>query len=239
MEPTTPHILCLVRHDEPHWKQDITKITLTGLWICGGAEHHQEEFSIEYYATSETVMQCMAGLLTEGSAIQALVNWTEASVGLGKPVLLAGINTAFTVRWLRAALTRAGYRTCPFMSQGIDLHSLAVCYALHNGKPVPEVGFMPTQVYDLLSLPPLPCQVTPIHEARRESAALRFLLGLDTPFPPPELKFIRDLPSSDFTPFVESLVKDLARGIGIPRDLPPEILGSPASPPLPSDNLPV
>lgn len=180
MEPTAPHILCLVRHDQPHWQQDITKITLTGLWICGGGEHHQEEFCIEYYVTSETLMEPMASLLAEGSAIQALMKWTEASVGLGKPVLLAGINTAFTVRWLRAALTRAGYKAWPFMSQGIDLHSLAVCYALHNAKPVPEVGFTPTQVYDLLSLPPLPCQATPIHETRRMSAALSFLLGMET-----------------------------------------------------------
>jgi hypothetical protein len=67
------------------------------------------------------------------------------------------------------------------MARGIDLHSLAVCYALHNQKPVPEVGFYPPDIYQLLDLPPLPCEATPIHAARREAAALRFLLGLESP----------------------------------------------------------
>jgi len=181
MEPTSPHILCLVRHDEPHWKQDISKLTLTGLWVCGGAEHHQEEFCIEYYATSETCIEPVVGLLTEGSAIQALSNWIETSIGIGVAVLVAGLNTASTLRWLQAALTRAGYGSCPFMARGIDLHSLAVCYALHKKKPVPEVGLYPSDIYQILDLPPLPCEAKPIQAARREAAAVSFLLGLGTP----------------------------------------------------------
>jgi hypothetical protein len=180
MEPTTPHILCLARHDQPHWKQDISKIQLCGIWVAGGPKDPAlADFLMEYYIPSEDLRERTPDLPSEGTAIQALVNWIETSIGLGVPVILAGMNTAFTIRWLRAALTRAGYGTCPFMAQSIDLHSLAVCYALHHKHPVPEVGFSKDEIFDLINFPHHPLKNTAFHSAAGESNALRFLLGLD------------------------------------------------------------
>jgi hypothetical protein len=180
MEPTTPHILCLARHDQPHWKQDISKIQLCGIWVAGGPKDPAlADFLMEYYIPSEDLRERTPDLPSEGTAIQALVNWIETSIGLGVPVMLAGMNTAFTLRWLRAALTRAGYGTCPFMAQSIDLHSLAVCYALHQKRPVPEVGFSQAEIFDLVELPQVPLRNNANYPATWQAAALRLLLGLD------------------------------------------------------------
>lgn len=180
MEPTTPHILSLARHDQPHWKQDISKIQLCGIWIAGGpTDRDLADFFVEYYIPSEDLRERTPDLPSEGTAIQALITWIETSIGLGVPVMLAGMNTAFTIRWLRAALTRAGYGTCPFMAQSIDLHSLAVCYALHQKRPVPEIGFCKNEIFDLCGQPQLPLNLTAAKAAAWEAIALRFLLGLD------------------------------------------------------------
>jgi hypothetical protein len=180
MEPTPPHILCLTRHDQPDWKQDITKIQLCGIWIAGGPiDRDLADFITEYYKPAEDLRERTGDLPSEGTAIQALIDWIETSIGLGVPVILAGMNTAYTIRWLRAALTRAGYGTCPFMAQSIDLHSLAVCYALHRQHPVPEVGFSKDEIFDLIPLPQLPLKTKAAHAAAWEANALRFLLGLD------------------------------------------------------------
>jgi DNA polymerase III epsilon subunit-like protein len=87
----------------------------------------------------------------ESEAIPALLRWLERCEP--GPVLLAGMNPAFDRDFLHAAAERCGlgremrrwirHRT-------LDLHSVAVAYALASRIPVPPGGWATDEIYDLL-----------------------------------------------------------------------------------------
>jgi DNA polymerase III epsilon subunit-like protein len=100
--------------------------------------------------------------------------------------LLAGMNPSFDLGFLKAAGRRAirDERGEPFVPipafphRTLDMHSVAVAWAVRHGVPVPERGFYTDAIYELLGLPPEARPHRAIEGARREAEAFRVLLGL-------------------------------------------------------------
>lgn len=162
-------------------------------WLIGGpADHNLQEFSADCHARADALVEdealevngCSrqrvfdATLLSEGSVIQAFVRFVESCVGIGSPVILAGLNPGFDLRWLRAAYKRASFSTFPFRHRTLDLHSLAIDYAIKQGRQIPAQGFYTDEIYQLIGLPPEPRPHVAIQGARAEAEALRSLLQL-------------------------------------------------------------
>ncbi len=115
-------------------------------------------------------------LPTEREAICAFVAW----IG-NEPVLLAGLNPSFDRAWTHEALRRAG-SLAPLASifphRVIDLHTLAISYALAKGTPIPPRGFYTDAIYQVLGMPEEPKPHRAVSGALWEAEALRMLLGI-------------------------------------------------------------
>jgi DNA polymerase III epsilon subunit-like protein len=122
-------------------------------------------------------------LPTESEAIELFLAWLWKCCGVGSTIILAGLNPSFDLRWLNAARKRAGEAgKSPFPHRTIDLHTLAISYAIAAEKEIPAKGFVTDDIYRLLDLPPEPRPHVAIQGARAESEALRILLGLPNMF---------------------------------------------------------
>lgn len=161
-------------------------LQIGAVWLTGG----EGEFSMDCRRAEGTLIDTRAlevngitperaddpALPDEGTAVQRFLAW------LGPlPCLLAGLNPSFD----RAFLQEAQYRkTFPaqtvrrFPHRVLDLHSLAVTYALAKGDPVPSRGYYTDEIYAVLDLPPEPRPHQALTGARREAEALRILMGL-------------------------------------------------------------
>lgn len=121
-------------------------------------------------------------LPTESEAIAELLRWIHESAGMAgdpSPVMLAGLNPSFDRAFIHACLKRSGAANQrPFPHRVLDLHTLAVCYAIARGEPVPSRGYYTDEIYALLDLPPEPRPHCAIVGARREAEAMRMLLGI-------------------------------------------------------------
>jgi DNA polymerase III epsilon subunit-like protein len=101
--------------------------------------------------------------------------------------LLAGMNPSFDLNFLKAAGKRVirSEQGEPFMPmpafphRTLDMHTLAVTWAVQHGVSVPERGFYSDAVYELLGLPPEPRPHRAIEGALWEAAAFRVMLGID------------------------------------------------------------
>lgn len=199
MEPTTPHILVVDLETTSLNEHRGSILQIGAEWLLGAPEANElQEFSADCHARVDAEIEDKAlevngcsldrvfdtRLPLEGGAIQALVRFVEECVGIGSPVILAGLNPSFDLRWLRAAYRRAGFSTFPFQHRTLDLHSLALDFAIKNGRDIPERGFYTDEIYNLIGLPPEPRPHVAIQGARAEAAALRLLLGLETPVKP-------------------------------------------------------
>lgn len=161
-------------------------LQIGAVWLTGG----EGEFSLNCRRAADTLIDPKAmeinglsperaddpSLPEEGEAVKQFLTW------LGPlPCILAGLNPSFD----RAFLQEAQYRKT-FTSQAVrrfphrvlDLHSLAVSYALAKGDPIPSRGYYTDEIYAVLGLPPEPKPHVTITGARREAEALRMLMGI-------------------------------------------------------------
>ncbi len=119
-------------------------------------------------------------VFSEADAIDCFLDWVKVET----PVVLAGMNPYFDLQFLRAAFDYSWEQQphlkpkFPFPHRTLDLHSLAVSYALARGVQIPEKGFYTDAILELLGLPPEPKPHRAIQGARAEAEALRILLGL-------------------------------------------------------------
>jgi DNA polymerase III epsilon subunit-like protein len=113
----------------------------------------------------------------EAEALVDFLLWSKASADY--PVMLAGLNPNFDLGFLRAAASRAGI-SCDraFRHRVLDLHSLAVGYALRAGLPVPSRGLYTDEIYALLDLEAEPKPHRALTGARKEAEAFGRLWAL-------------------------------------------------------------
>jgi hypothetical protein len=113
-------------------------------------------------------------LPTEAEAVAKLARWLEKR-GVR---LIGGKNPGFDVRWLFAAWKRAGLPgRLPFSHRTLDLHSLALAWALiHRPGAVVADGFKTNDVYRLLGMPDEPHPHHALTGARMEAEAFGLLL---------------------------------------------------------------
>jgi DNA polymerase III epsilon subunit-like protein len=117
----------------------------------------------------------------ESVAIDAFLDW----VGEG-PVLMAGMNPRFDLEFLRAAFNRSWAEArmksvkpeFPFPHRTIDLHTLAVTYAIANEASFTGKGLNTDHIMELLGLPVEPRPHRAIQGARCAAEALRILFGI-------------------------------------------------------------
>lgn len=163
-------------------------------WLMGEPEDEDlQEFEVDCRAYHGALVEVEAlevngcssarvwnpSLPTESEAIELFLAWLRNCCGAGATIILAGLNPSFDLRWLNAARKRAGETgKSPFPHRTIDLHTLAISYAIAAEKEIPAKGFVTDDIYRLLDLPPEPRPHVAIQGARAESEALRILLGL-------------------------------------------------------------
>jgi hypothetical protein len=169
-------------------------LQIGAVWLSGGPEDPElEEFSIDCRAHESALIEPKAlevngcslarchnpTLPDEYEALALFAAWIIQCVGASTKVILAGLNPGFDLRWLNAIRLQACYPIdLPFPHRTIDLHTLAISYAIASEKPIPDRGFCTDEIYSLLDLPPEPRPHLAIQGARAEAAALRILLGL-------------------------------------------------------------
>ena len=104
----------------------------------------------------------------ESDALRALLQW------LPPQCLIAGMNPSFDRSFLDAAVRRhRGLPSAPWSHRTLDLHSLALAYAVRRGVSLPERGFHTDAIYEMLGLPPEPKPHAAITGARREFDAFQ------------------------------------------------------------------
>lgn len=174
-------------------------LQIGAVWLIGGPEHPAcEEFSTDCRAFEGAVIEpkalevngCSEGrvsnpvLSTEGEALADFLTWLNLCMGdCPGQVILAGLNPSHDRAFLNEAHKRAGLPgRIPFPHRTLDLHSLAVSYALTSGAPVPDKGLYTDAIYELLEMPPEPRPHVAIAGARAEAEAFRVLLGLPSLF---------------------------------------------------------
>jgi DNA polymerase III epsilon subunit-like protein len=118
-----------------------------------------------------------ASLMSEAEAVTKFLQWIGP-----QPVLLAGLNPSFDRAFLHAAMRRAATgdklsKSQLFPHRTLDLHSLAVRYALQRQEPVPSRGFYTNEIYALLGMAPEPEPHVALVGAQMEAEAIRRLLA--------------------------------------------------------------
>ncbi|WP_009963030.1 3'-5' exonuclease [Verrucomicrobium spinosum] len=108
----------------------------------------------------------------EVEALEQFVEW----VGAG-PVILCGQNPRHDLWFLQEGAKRHGLEL-PFVHRTLDLHTLAVAYALACGRRVPAKGYYTDEIYELLGMEPEPKPHRALVGAQKEAEAFRMLLGL-------------------------------------------------------------
>ncbi|WP_157210803.1 exonuclease domain-containing protein [Verrucomicrobium spinosum] len=117
-------------------------------------------------------------LPTEHDAVSNAFDW----IGQEK-FIFAGLNPHMDRRFLNYARIRPGFQRGVLPDIGhrmIDLHSLAVPFALASGAAVPPRGFNTDEIYSLLGMPPEPRPHDAITGALMEAEAFRILFGWPT-----------------------------------------------------------
>ena len=116
---------------------------------------------------------------SETDAVMTFARWTGLLLDAGpQPVMLAGMTPSYDRGFIHSALRRAGRRGLLFPHRVIDLHTLAVQYAMSQCKPVPPRGYYTDEIYALLDLPAEPRPHVALTGARRQAEALHKLLYL-------------------------------------------------------------
>ncbi len=120
-------------------------------------------------------------LMKEGEALIQFFQWIFLTTGgWDQPFMLAGLNPSFDRAFLMQAWIRAGrsIKSFPIKHRTIDLHTLAVCYAMAADSIIPSRGLYTDEIYAVLDMPPEPKPHTAITGARMEADALHKLLAL-------------------------------------------------------------
>lgn len=169
-------------------------LQIGAVWLIGGPEDPDlHEFEIDCRARDSALIEDKAlevngctlarchnpSLPDECQSLALFADWIVQCVGPGTKVILAGLNPAFDLRWLTACQQRAQFPIrLPFPHRTIDLHTLAISYALAAESHIPRRGFYTDEIYALLDLPPEPKPHRALVGARAEAEALRILMGL-------------------------------------------------------------
>lgn len=123
-------------------------------------------------------------LMTESEAVLQFFQWIFLTTRDAlQPFMLAGLNPSFDRAFLMQAWLRAGrtMKSFPIKHRTIDLHTLAVAYALGSDCMIPSHGLYTDEIYAVLDMPPEPKPHTAITGARMEADALHKLLALNRP----------------------------------------------------------
>jgi len=143
------------------------------LWTDGAADVHGWTHA---EADSPT-------LPTEALAVEAFTAWIDDLYACGRRLMLAGMNPRFDLDFLRAAAGRAWKQDWirkRFSHRTLDMHSLAVAELIRRNA-VADVDWLHTDgIYELLGMSPEPRPHRAAEGVRREAAAIRKLLGVDT-----------------------------------------------------------
>jgi DNA polymerase III epsilon subunit-like protein len=169
-------------------------VEIGAVWLTGPREN--EEFEIKCRPWQGAIIEQRAlevngcdwlndpTVAPECAAMHSFLEW----VGFG-PVLLAGHNPRYDWEMLKASRDRlyspalgvivAGEPPeFPFPHRTIDVHSLAVCYAIAAGEEVTGKGIYMDRILSMLGLPEEPKPHRAIRGARAEAEALRVLFGM-------------------------------------------------------------
>lgn len=112
--------------------------------------------------------ELLARPISEQQAVVGFLHW------LNGPVALAGMNPAsLDCVMLKAAIARLGGWIC---HRSLDLHSLAVAYAVRRGIAVPPRGFATDQIYKLIGMEPEPRPHHALVGALTEAQAFALLM---------------------------------------------------------------
>jgi DNA polymerase III epsilon subunit-like protein len=161
-------------------------LQIGAVWLTGG----EGEFSIDCRMWDDGSIddkalafngcsreRCMdKKMISEGEAVIRFLTWAG-----DEPFMLAGNNPSFDRSFLNAAFKRGIGETqnIPNLKHRVlDLHTLAVSYALAKGELVPSRGLYTDEIYAILDLPPEPRPHIAITGARKEAEALRMLMAL-------------------------------------------------------------
>lgn len=162
------------------------------VWLCGaegeveldcriwdGAEIQPR--ALEVNGCSEA--RCTnPALMSESEALAQFFAWIKLHTDdPEQPFILAGLNPSFDRAFLMQAWLRSGrpIKAFPIPHRTLDLHSLALTYALALDSPIPSRGLYTDEIYAVLDLPPEPKPHTALTGARRETDALHKLMALN------------------------------------------------------------
>lgn len=113
---------------------------------------------------------------TEDEAVREFVAW------IGQlPVMMAGLNPSHDRAFIHAALRRSPETLSTvkiFPHRCIDLHTLAISYAVASAAPLPTRGLYTDEIYELLGMEPEPKPHRANSGALWEAIALRMLMGI-------------------------------------------------------------
>jgi len=154
-------------------------------WLLGGGEG---EFHMECRAwegaeldpESLRVNGCSLARCANPSLPTEAEALAEFRIWVGdEPFILAGLNPSHDRAFLHEALRRSVGRFVKWIPHRcLDLHTLAVAYAVAQGLPIPSRGYYTDEIYAILDLPEEPKPHSAIVGARKEAEALRMLLSL-------------------------------------------------------------
>lgn len=143
-----------------------------------GAELHPK--ALEVNGCSEA--RCLnPALMSEAEALAQFFAWIKLHTDTDdQPFILAGLNPSFDRSFLMQAWLRAGrpIKLFPVPHRTIDLHTLAITYAMACDSVIPSRGLYTDEIYAVLDLPPEPKPHTALTGARREADALHKLMAL-------------------------------------------------------------
>jgi DNA polymerase III epsilon subunit-like protein len=132
-------------------------------------------------------------LMTELEALQTLVAWIHLlpEMGPNGVALLAGMNPRYDLQMMLAAVGRSDSElVLPFGHRTIDMHTLAVGYALRKGFWIPARGFNTDAIYVMLGMPLEPKPHRAITGAQMEAEAMRKLLDIPMQEPAARLPYL-------------------------------------------------
>jgi DNA polymerase III epsilon subunit-like protein len=169
-------------------------VEIGAVWLSGPREG--EEFQVQCFPRPEALIDVEAiaingcdwlessDVLSEADAVQSFLDWVNAPT-----VLMAGMNPYFDRLFLLKAFDHAWHGReaskpkFPFPHRTLDMHSLAISYAIAQGYKIPDKGLYTDTILEMLGLPPEPKPHRAINGARAEAEALRILLGLPNILP--------------------------------------------------------
>lgn len=120
-----------------------------------------------------TVSDCLDTVRkNESQLINEFLLW----VGYDEPAVIIGMNPHFDFSFIRAAADRAGIKKIPLTHRTIDMHTMAIIYALKHKYEIPAKGYYTDAIYKMIGMAPEPKPHNALTGAQMENDALQKLL---------------------------------------------------------------